>query len=165
MKHSQSQSDPIRAFQRKSMTARRAGKNIRCSCGETRLEALVTGSKPCCCAECRRKMKGQTIVDKHHVAGKANSPVTVAIPVNDHRAVLNVDQHDWPRATLENPGGCPLQAAAGCIRGFIDTVCYLIDSLLRWIAEMLELLSAVLVERLGQQWWLDTPLARFGRKG
>jgi hypothetical protein len=104
-------------------------------------------------------------MDDHHAAGKANSAVTVPVPANDHRAVLSEAQYDWPKATLENPEGCPLRAAAGCIRGFIDTVCYLIDSLLRWIAEMLEYLSAVLVERLGQQWWLDTPLARFARKG
>lgn len=165
MKNSQSQPDPIKTFQRKAATSRRAGINTRCACGESRLEALVRGSAPTCCAECKRKKKGQRTMDKHHVAGKANSRVTAAIRANDHRAVLNVAQYDWPKATLENPEGCPLRAAAGCIRGFIDTVCYLIDSLLRWIAEMLELLSAVLVERLGQQWWLDTPLARFARKG
>jgi hypothetical protein len=78
--------------------------------------------------------------------------------------VLSVAQYDWPRATLENPEGCPLLVAAGCIRGFIDTICYLIDELLRWIAEMLEMLSTVLDDRLGPQWWLDTPLARFARK-
>lgn len=74
-------------------------------------------------------------------------------------------QYDWPKETLENPKGCPLRAAAGCIRGFIDMICYLIDKLLRWIAEMLELLSAYLVERLGPAWWIDTPVAQFARKG
>jgi hypothetical protein len=76
------------------------------------------------------------------------SRVTVAIRANDHKAVLSVAQYDWPRRTLENPEGCPLVAAAGCIRGFIDTICYLIDELLRWIAEMLEALSALLEEQL-----------------
>jgi hypothetical protein len=165
MKYSQPQSDAIRKFRREAITARRAGKNTRCeSCGEKRLEALVRGSKPTSCAECKRKMKGQTILDEHHVAGKANSRVTVTIRANDHRAVLSVAQCDWPRPTLENPGGCPLLAASGCIRGFIDTVCYLIDELLRWIAEMLEILSAFLDDRLGPRWWLDTPLAQFARK-
>src|SRR6266702_1222925 len=123
MKHSQPQPDAIRKFQREEITARRAGTNTRCAwCGETRLEALVRGSKPTRCAECKRKMKGQTIMDKHHVAGRANSRVTVTIRANDHRAVLSVAQCDWPRQTLENPAGCPLLAAAGCIRGFIDTI-------------------------------------------
>jgi hypothetical protein len=166
VKHTQTQPDAIRKFQREAKAARRAGKNTRCeSCGETRLEALVRGSKPTCCAECKRKMKGQTIMDKHHVAGRANSRVTVAIRANDHKAVLSVAQYDWPRRTLENPEGCPLVAAAGCIRGFIDTICYLIDDLLRWVAEMLEALSALLEEKLGPQWWLNTPVARFARKG
>ena len=166
MKRSQSQPDATRKFQREEIAARRAGKNTRCTwCGETRLEALVTRSKPCYCAECRRKMKGQTIVDKHHVAGKANSPVTVVILVNEHRAVLSVAQRDWPRLTLENPYGCPLLAAAACIRGFIDTLYHLIDELLGWIAEMLEALSAFLFDGLGPQWWRNTPIAQFAQKG
>jgi hypothetical protein len=164
MKHPLSESDPIRKFQRKAVTARRAGNNTRCGCGEVPLEALVTGSEPTCCAECRRKMKGHTIMDNHHVAGRRNSDVTIPIPVNDHRAVLSVAQYDWPKATLENTDACPLLAAAACIRGFIDTICYLIDELLRWIAKMLEILSAVLNDRLGPQWWLNTPIAQFAGK-
>lgn len=160
-----SQPDATRKFQREAITARRAGKNTRCtSCDETRLEALVTGSKPTRCAECTRKMRGQTIMDKHHVAGRANSPVIAKIRANDHRALLSVAQRDLPCATLENPEGCPLLAAAGCIRGFIDTILYFIDKMLRWIAEMLEALSAFLDERFGPQWWLDTPIAQFARK-
>ena len=163
MKSMQPQPNPIKAYQRKSTAARRVGKNTRCTCHEIRIEALVGSSG--ICAECQRKRKGHAIRDNHHVAGKANSRVTVAIPANDHRAVLSVAQYDWPKATLENPNFCPLRAAAACIRGFIDTVHYLIDSLLRWIAEMLELLSELLVERLGPDWWFDTPLAQFARKG
>ena len=102
--------------------------------------------------------------DNHHVAGRNNSPVTVSIPVNDHRAILTVAQYDWPKTTLENPKGCPLLMAAGCIRGFIDTVIYLVEQLLEWISHFLELLSEFLVERLGPEWWLDTPLAVFTRK-
>jgi hypothetical protein len=138
-------------------------KNNRCRCGETRIEALVGRSG--ICAECLRTKKGHTIMDNHHVAGKSNSHVTVAIPANDHRSVLSVAQYDWPKETLENPKGCPLRVAAGCIRGFTETVCYLIDRLLRWIAEMLELLSAVLIERLGANWWFGSPIAQFARKG
>jgi hypothetical protein len=165
MKHSHPQLDAIRKFQREAITARKAGKNTRCVwCGEARLKALVRSSKPTRCAKCNRQMKDQITMDKHHPAGRSNSKVTVTIPVNDHRAVLSVAQYDWPKATLENTDDCPLLAAAACIRGFIDTICYLIDELLRWIAKMLEILSAVLNDRLGPQWWLDTPLAQFARK-
>lgn len=55
--------------------------------------------------------------------------------------------------------------AAACIRGFIDTLYYLIEKLLRWMAEMLEALSAFLADKLGPEWWLDTPMAQFARKG
>jgi hypothetical protein len=165
MKHSQPRSDPFRKFQREAITVRKAGKNTRCVwCNEEKLKALVRGSKPTRCAKCNRQMKGQTIMDKHHPAGRSNSKVTVTIPVNDHRAILSVAQYDWPKATLENPDACPLLAAAACIRGFIDTISYLIEELLRWIAEMLEILSAFLDHKLGPKWWLDTPVSRFPRK-
>jgi hypothetical protein len=163
MKNMQPQPDPIKAFQRKSTTKRRVGKNNRCKCGETQIEALVGRSG--ICAECLRNKRDHAITDNHHPAGKANCDATVAIPANDHRSVLSVAQYDWPKETLENSKGCPLRAAAGCIRGFIDTVCYLIDKLLRWLAEMLELLSSFLAERLGLDWWIDTPVAQFARKG
>ena len=158
----QSPADPIRTHQRKAAAVRRAGKNTRCACGETRVEALVPGKG--LCAACNRTMKKQSTLDNHHVAGRRDSPVTVPIPVNDHRAILSEAQYDWPKATLENPDGCPLRWAAGCIRGFVDTVVYMIERLLRRIAEMLEVLSAFLVEHLGPEWWLDTPLVHFTRK-
>ena len=163
MRRSRSHSDAIRRFQREEITARRAGRNRCCeSCGEMRLEALVRGSKPTTCVECRRTLKGQTIMDKHHVAGRANSSVTVPIPVNDHRAVLSVAQFDWPRKTLTNSAGVPAcWRAAGSIRGSIDLVYYLIETSLRWIAEMLEILSVFAREKLGSQWWINTPLAHF----
>jgi hypothetical protein len=152
MNNRQPQPNPIKAYQRKSTAERRVGKNTSCACGETRIEALVGSSG--ICAECHRKRKGHSIIDNHHVAARANSDVTLGIWINDHWAVLSVAQYDWPKETLENPTGCPLRAAAACIRGFIDTVRYLMESLLLWITELLELLSALLVERLGPDWWL-----------
>ena len=155
--------DPIKKYQRQATARRRVGLNSLCACGEIRVEALIGNSG--ICVECKRKMRGHTVMDNHHVAGKANSVATVAVPANDHRAILSEAQYDWPRVTLENPEGCPLLAAAGCIRGFIDTVLYLIDQLLRGIADMLEALSAFLVERLGPRWWVNTSVDRFSRKG
>jgi len=162
MKNTPSHPDPIKAHRREESAARRVGKNTRCLCGEARTEALIGNSGVC--AACNRKSKRHAVTDNHHVAGSANSPVTVAVPVNDHRAILSTAQYDWPKETLENPGGCPLKAAAACIRGFIDTIRYLCESLLTWIVEMLERLSNYLIERSGPEWWLDTPLAHFTRK-
>ena len=160
------QSDPISAYQRKSTAARRVGKNAQCTyCDETQPDALITNSKPLTCAKCQRKRQGKTTVDDHHVAMRANNPGTMPALVNDHRAVLNVAQYEWPKKTRENPDGSPLIAAAGCIRGVMDYIFYLIEKFLYWSAGMLEELDAYLIERLGPQWWLETPLNRFAPKG
>jgi hypothetical protein len=103
-------------------------------------------------------------MDDHHIGGRANSPITVSVPANDHRARLSEDQRDWPREALENADGSPLLIAAGCISGFIDFALYLIDELLIWIADMLEILDAHLVEMLGRQWWRTTPIEQFTQK-
>jgi len=116
------------------------------------------------CHACRRGSQGKTTTDLHHIAGKANNPVTVPVPVNDHRAVLSEAQRDWPKQTLENPDRSPFRAGAACYRGFIDWVVYALETLL-WIAELLEETDAVLSEKLGKEWWLDTPLAQFAPQG
>src|SRR5947209_19437823 len=99
--------DPIKAYRRRQTAARRVGNNDRCDCGENRPEALIRNSGVC--AACKRKSKGHVLTDNHHVAGCANSPVTVAVPVNDHRAILSTAQYDWPKDTLENPHRDPLK--------------------------------------------------------
>ncbi len=155
------QNDPIGAYQRKAAAVRRIGADKQCACGESRPEALITASDPTICAACEREMRGMTTMDNHHFAGKPNNPLTVPIPVNDHRAELTVVQADWPKETRENPDGSPLLAAAGCIRGFVDWVVYLIEKGVLWVAEMLEALNKYLVEKSGPTWWVGTPLARF----
>lgn len=154
--------DPIAAFSRKQRITRRNGTNAGCSCGESDPTALVAGGL---CEECKRGQKGHSVMDQHHVAGRANSSKTVPIPANDHRKILSEAQRDWPRSTLENSDGCPLRAAAACIRGFVDTLCYLVDSFLQWIAGMLELASEVLLTKLGRKWWMHTDLKQFAPKG
>ena len=163
MKNTSSNPDPIKTYKRKQTATRRVGKNSRCVCGETRAETLVGSSG--ICAACKRKTKGHSVIDNHHVAGSANSPVTVAVPVNDHRAILSTAQYDWPKRTLENSTGDPLKAAAACIRGFIDIMRYLCESLLEWIVAMVERLSEYLIERNGPEWWIGTPLELFATKG
>jgi hypothetical protein len=155
------QRDPIGAFQRRATAARRIGADKQCACGETRPEALISGSDPTICAKCDREKKGRTVMDNHHVEGKANSSETIPTPVNDHRAELNTAQQDWPKGTLQNPDGCPLLRTAACVRGVIDYLHYLIDKFLHWIPEMLEMLSAFLKEKLGSKWWVGSPLQQF----
>lgn len=149
------QGDPIAAAARKAAAQRRIGTSARCTCGETRAEALKRKDEDIICAACIRKRIGKTTMDNHHIAGRANSPVTIPIPVNDHRARLSVDQYDWPKKTLENVNRSPLLAAAACIRGFIDTVMYLIEKVLLWIADLLEVLDQHLTKSRGSKWWLD----------
>ena len=100
-------------------------------------------------------------MDNHHVAGRANSPVTIPVPANDHRAELSTAQYDGPPETLQNPNRDPLLKIAGRIRGFVDTVIYLIKKLVLKIPEALELLSKILIERLGPEWWVGTPFEQF----
>jgi hypothetical protein len=156
--------DPEAAYARDAISKRRAGVGARCQCGETRTQALIREKNRVICHECKRKERGMSTKDNHHVAMKANSPVKVPIPANDHRAELNVAQHDWPKATRENPDGSPLLAFAGCVRGFADTIIYLVKKLLFWGATMLETLDAFLARELGPRWWIGTELAQFAPK-
>jgi len=100
-------------------------------------------------------------MDGHDVFGKANSSTKTKVPVNDHRAELNVAQYDWPKEILENKEGSPLLAAAGCVLGFIDMVLYLIEKGLRWVADMLVAADAFLTEQLGSKYWVGTVLEKF----
>ena len=151
--------NPEAAYVRHDIAKRRIGRQRCVSCGEDRPEALIAGSKPMICAECQRKQQGKSVEDDHHPAGEANNPLTIPVPVNDHRAELNTAQQDWPRETRENSRGSPLLKAAGCMRGFIDTLYNLIKRLLGWIPDMLEQLDALLTKLFGERWWERVGLA------
>jgi hypothetical protein len=153
--------DPSGAHRRKAVAARRVGVGARCSCGEDRPEALIAGSSPIICAACKRTAKGRTTIDEHHFAGRANNPATIPVPVNDHSAILSVAQAEWPKSTLTNTEGSPLLAGAACLRGCIDTILYLIEKGLLWLADMLEKLDQVLAKKLGAQWWENTEIEQF----
>lgn len=55
--------DPIGAAARRSKAVRRVGIGARCACGENRPLALIAGSTPMICAECRRIKEGRSIYD------------------------------------------------------------------------------------------------------
>jgi len=156
--------DPSGVYRRKAVAKRRVGLGSRCECGEDRPEALIVGTKPRICAACKRIKSGQTTTDRHHFAGRTNNPTTIPVPVNDHRASLSTAQKDWPKATLNNSLGSPLLAAAACLRGFVDTVLYLIEDGLIWIAEMLEKLDELLMRKSGPRWWLNSEIEQFAPK-
>jgi hypothetical protein len=155
------QRDPEAACIRKATAKRREGANAQCACGEKRPEALLPKGKQKICYECMRRKEGKTAMDSHHVFAKANSPITIPTPANDHRAELSAAQYDWPKKTLENSDGSPLLAAAGVVRGFIDYIRYLIEKGLAWVAQMLEAADAFLAERLGSEWWVGTALEKY----
>lgn len=166
MAYKPSARDPIAVYQRKAKAKRRIGADRRkCVCGESRPEALMPGRNPMVCAACDRERKGHKIMDDHHPAGEANSSAAIPVPVNDHRAILSPAQYEWSAKTLENPEGSPLLAAAGCIRGFCDTVLYLIEKLLLWIADLLEKLDAYLTHKWEPKWWVSTELKQFEPEG
>jgi len=164
MLHKSPTCDPARVYRRKAVAARNVGAGARCSCGEDRPPALIAGSNPTICAECQRAWNKRAPMDDHHFAGRANNPATISVPVNDHRAVLSAAQMEWPKSTLSNPERSPLLAGAACVRGFIDTILYLIEKGLLWLAEMLEQLDEVLLNKLGPEWWANTKIERFGPK-
>jgi len=176
--------NPISVYQRKAKAARRAGENARCTCGEQNPDALITGGNPKICFECRNRGEGKNTTEKHHVAGKANSPITISIPLNVHRA-LSMDQLDWPQNALRNPDGSPLLTAAGCILGFVDLANVLLpciaDSLeqeafrnsedtprisaAEWIRALVDLINSLLPWIIDLLQWLDAYLSdRFGPK-
>jgi hypothetical protein len=146
--------DPIAAEKRKSSAEKRIPPGAKCECGESRRRALKRKSNRVICARCMRLERGMSVFDQHHPAGRANHPLTVAIPVNDHMAILSEAQYDWPRSARENPDGSPLLAVAACIRGFIDMMIYLAEKLLLKIPYYLEKLDELLTNSLGPRWWL-----------
>lgn len=149
-----SQRDPAAAYQREAVADRRFPLGSHCACGERRQKAFVSND-PVVCAACDRESQGKSNMDTHHVAGESNSPITVLVPVNDHRAELSVAQYDWPKATLENLNGSPLLARAASVRGFADTTFYLINTLLLPNPDFDERLDAFLTEKLGAGWSIE----------
>jgi hypothetical protein len=107
---------------------------------------------------------GRRKTDDHHIAGQANNPMTISVPVNDHRAELSVAQQGWPPKTLRNPDHSPLLAAAARIRGFVDTSIYLMQHFLVPAAVILEFLDTMLERKLGRKWWKNTKLESFEPK-
>lgn len=159
------QGDALARQHRLAMAERCLGRQRECVlCREARALALERRTNPRLCTECRKTGEGKNIMEQHHIAGRANSEITISIRANDHRAQLSEDQRDWPQETLRNPDGSPLLAAAACIRGFTDTLLYLAEEFLLWVADLLERLHAHLVEKHGPKWWANTEIEKVEQK-
>ena len=156
--------DSRAAYRREAIATRRIGEDNRCTCGEDRPEALISGTDPLICTACDRRKKGRRATDDHHIAAEANDPMIIRVPSNDHQANLSVAQRDWPAKTLQNPDKSPLLAAAARIRGFVNTSMYLMEHFLLPGATLLELLDTILERKLGRKWWKDTKLKTFEPK-
>jgi len=153
--------NPRAAHRRKVIARRRVGEKAQCKCGESRPEALIKGINPTKCLACNQRARGYSERADHHMAGNANDPMTMNVLVNDHEAELSTPQRDWPKKTLQNPDGSPLLSAAAHIRGFVDTIIFLVQKFLHWIADMLELLDTILERKSGRKWWSHTKLEAF----
>lgn len=137
----------------------RLGQYAECAdCGETEIRLLqrtrmgAVNGTDILCARCRLIRQGQHPKEAHHLAGRHNDPTTAKIDANDH-AVLTDAQQDWPEATLRNPDGSPLLAAAAALRGWIDVLQLMIDRTVGWIPELLEFLDRALRNVWGTNWW------------
>jgi len=152
---------PARVAARRAIAQRRVGRNARCCCGESRPEALIRATGPTRCAECQREAAGRPTIDEHHVAGQNNSPVTIPVSANDHRAELSVMQMDWPRVFRENPERDPIIAVAASLRGATDVILFVIEKCVDTAIALLEALAEYLTRRFGSQWWRGTTIERF----
>jgi len=100
-------------------------------CGFPLPEALVL-SEPIVCAECDAEERGVRTIEAHHIAGRANSSLTIPLGANAHR-VLTVAQRAWPSTTLRNVERNRGIAIAAMLRGIADLLglvatCYEYDA-------------------------------------
>jgi len=149
--------DPVKTAVRKAKTQRRVGRGAACGdCGESRPETLVARSRPKRCYACYQVARGKKASEDHHMAGKANSRVTVDTPANDHR-VLSDAQYDWPLHVAQNTDGSPLLALAAALGGIADFIEKLI---VRWLRQGKQLCIDIdewLREQNGKTWWVGSP--------
>lgn len=148
--------DPMKAHARQAKAQRRVGEGSVCAdCGGS--EALVARSRPKRCQECYQRKRGMKTTQRHHIAGRANSPVTVEVPANAHCDKLSPAQYEWPPETLQNPDGSPLLRAAGALRGSCDFIAELILQFIESCAVFLEEVNAWLCDEYGERWWHGSP--------
>ena len=141
--------------ERREQRLRQLGtRSPRCrSCSEADPLALCGVHPDIRCYECLAAAHGRSVVEGHHVSGRANDPnLILEIPGNDHR-VLSAAQLAWPDATLRNPDGSPLLWIVAAIRGWLETLALILDRGVGWIPARLEWLDDALRAWIGPRWW------------
>lgn len=109
--------------------SRRREIDARCArCGYDRSDALVF-SDPILCAVCDAHERGVSDIERHHVAGRANSPFTIALNANTHREITALQVRLVPQIVLRNPDGLVHLRSAAWLYG--------IAILFIWLAEHL----------------------------
>lgn len=132
----------------------------RCSvpgCPETDPLALTGVHPEILCYEHYALRNDRPWLEEHHLAGRANDEITVAIPGNDHRSISERQSGSWSRETLRNPDGSPLLKAAAAIRGWMDVLWLILERSVSWVPEFLEQLDAWLAVEIGPRWWDHFP--------
>lgn len=143
--------DPIGAWLRDTRAQRRVGHIAACACGETRPFALISGRSPPICYRCERLAHGREPYELNHVFGKANSPLTIRYPINDHRAVFNVKQLEWTPESLENSNGDPLLEAMARFHGLDNNVVHMLADCIEFLPKMKHIRD-LLVTVYGPNW-------------
>jgi hypothetical protein len=116
--------DPIGDDVRKLRRHRRLGSGAACLiCGETNPDAL------------RRTQR--TLLERHHLAGRANDPELTVVVCLNHHAILSELQRDSGIDLRADPNRSPARRTAALLRGLADLF-QLLASSLRWHADQLD---------------------------
>jgi hypothetical protein len=138
----------LRAIARDATRARKFPPDARCGrCGRQE-DLLLRSDNRILCYECQLAERGKAITEADHVAGRANSPLTIAVRASAHRSITEFRSRngidDWPNAE-----GNPLLTAAHFAAGL---AAHLV-TIARWIKD----LAIWLDQRLGPTWWEGGP--------
>jgi len=98
---------------------------------------------------------GRSINDNHHVAGKAEYDAYGTIPANIIVCDIERGSVRLPKETLKISEAPAASCRRVNLEGFTNTVYYLIDKLLRWIAEILECRYSALWSKCPPFFWPD----------
>jgi hypothetical protein len=153
------QREEIKRLRRASLRSERFPKDAACeNCGERDPRALVPGQV--LCYGCSGRRRGRVQTEQHHIGGRHNSDVTLAVPANEHR-ILSDMQANWPEETMKNPDKNPLVAIEAHLRGWIDLVKVAIERVFSAVLAPLVALNSDLCSAHGRQWWNEPEFATF----
>ena len=130
-KHSRTVTRSAAALRRAAIAERWAAGRVCSVCNESRAMCLLRRSNPVLCFACARVQRGLSPMDKHHLAGRANSPFCIHVNVNDH-AVLSELQRAWPSSVLRNPSRNPVVVMCAWIFALLDWMTFAFGGIERW---------------------------------